>query len=279
MDLYTVPSVTFFRPGCSELFQIPPGPEREYGRYDTDKLGFMLVSVTAREHRLRLIHTHGKGENEKLAHWNDLRLNETGDIQTQVSPVGISVRHTWAHRYELPFDNLDEFNRKMARNDHWLPALWEMGIQRIRLPVGDLSDDNRRRRISARLEKGFRFTFFSAGMPSDGIQEVLRRHHRLMEAWQVIVPQYRMAEVLERIETIKIDIPVRTYLSKLARLAKQWDIALNQLVIACMLAMPGMGPVIPSVSSVSQLDSNAKGGRINFCREEIREIEEILTEK
>jgi aryl-alcohol dehydrogenase-like predicted oxidoreductase len=85
--------------------------------------------------------------------------------------------------------------------------------------------------------------------------------------------------VLERIETIKIDIPVRTYLSKLARLAKQWDIALNQLVIACMLAMPGMGPVIPSVSSVSQLDSNAKGGRINFCREEIREIEEILTEK
>jgi 3',5'-cyclic AMP phosphodiesterase CpdA len=217
MDLYTVPSLTFVRPGYSELFQIPPGPEREYGRYDTDKLGFMLVSVTAREHRLRLIHTYGRGENEELTPWDGLRLQEAAvAVPEFVSPVGVTLRHTWAHSYELPFDNLDEFNRKLARNDHWLPALWEMGIQRVRLPVDDLSDDNRRRRISALIEKGFRFTFFSAGMPSDRIREILRRHHRLMEAWEVIVPQYRMAEVLRDIETIKADIPVRTYLSKLA---------------------------------------------------------------
>jgi hypothetical protein len=43
-----------------------------------------------------------------------------------------------------------------------------------------------------------------------------------------------------------------------------------------MLSIPGMGPVIPSVSSVSQLESNAMGGRITFSREEILEIQEIL---
>lgn len=216
MDLYTVPSVTFVRPDYSELFQVPPGPEREYGRYDTDKLGFMLVSVTGREHRLRLIHTYGRGANEELTHWDGRRLQETEDVPDQVSPVGITLRHTWAHSYELPFDNLDEFNRKFARNDHWLPAMWEMGIQRIRLPMGDLTGDNRRRRIAALIKKGFRFTFFSAGMPSDRIRDLLRRHHRLMEAWEVIVPQYRLAEVLRDIETIKTESPVRTYLSRLA---------------------------------------------------------------
>ncbi len=221
MDLYTVPSITFIRPGYSELFQVSPGPEREYGRFDTDKLGFMLVAVTARDHRLRLIHTQGRGENEELTPWNDLRLKEAGNVPEQVSPVGVTLRHTWAHSYELPFDNLDEFNRKLARNDHWLPALWEMGIQRVRLPVGDLTDDNRRRRIAALIKKGFRFTFFSAGMPSDRIRKILGQHHLLIEAWEIIVPQYRMAEVLDDIETIKTDIPVRTYLSKLAHTSRE----------------------------------------------------------
>jgi aryl-alcohol dehydrogenase-like predicted oxidoreductase len=68
-------------------------------------------------------------------------------------------------------------------------------------------------------------------------------------------------------------------IQKLARLSKKWDITLNQLVIAYMLAIPGMGPVIPSVSSVNQLESNAMGGRITFSPEEIRAIEEVLTVK
>jgi len=68
-------------------------------------------------------------------------------------------------------------------------------------------------------------------------------------------------------------------IKKLACLAKKWELTLNQLVIAYMLAIPGMGPVIPSVSSVAQLESNARGGRITFSREEIGVIEGILTEK
>jgi hypothetical protein len=221
MDLYTVPSLTFVRPGYSELFQIPPGADREYGRFDTGKLGFMLVSITARDHRLRLIHTHGKGENEELTHWDGRRLQEAEGSLSQVSPVGVTLRHTWANSYELPFDNLDEFNRKLARNDHWLPALWEMGIQRVRLPVGDLNREDRCRRISALIKKGFRFTFFSAGVPAHRTREFVKQHHRLMEAWEIIAPQYRLAEVVEGIKSLKADIPVRTYLSRLAHTSQE----------------------------------------------------------
>jgi aryl-alcohol dehydrogenase-like predicted oxidoreductase len=68
-------------------------------------------------------------------------------------------------------------------------------------------------------------------------------------------------------------------IKKLADLSKEWDISLNQLVIAYMLSRPGVGPIIASVSSVGQLESNAYGGRITFSKEEILKIEEILTDK
>jgi aryl-alcohol dehydrogenase-like predicted oxidoreductase len=56
--------------------------------------------------------------------------------------------------------------------------------------------------------------------------------------------------------------PVMEKLHQLAALAHEWDMELSQLVLAYMLALPGMGPVIPSVSSVQQVESNAAAGKI-----------------
>jgi len=68
-------------------------------------------------------------------------------------------------------------------------------------------------------------------------------------------------------------------IKKLAGLAKGRGITLNQLAIAYMLSIPGMGPVIPSVSSVDQLESNTLGGRIQLSENEIAAIKDILTGK
>jgi aryl-alcohol dehydrogenase-like predicted oxidoreductase len=65
-------------------------------------------------------------------------------------------------------------------------------------------------------------------------------------------------------------------LRELNILAEEWDLKLNQLVIAYMLTLPGMGPVIPSVSSVKQLESNAASVKINFKKEQINRITKIL---
>jgi aryl-alcohol dehydrogenase-like predicted oxidoreductase len=62
----------------------------------------------------------------------------------------------------------------------------------------------------------------------------------------------------------------------LARLAHQWNLKLNQLVIAYMLTIPGMGPVIPASSGVDQLTSNAAAGIINLTEEQIKEIKDLL---
>lgn len=65
-------------------------------------------------------------------------------------------------------------------------------------------------------------------------------------------------------------------LHQLAELSLEWGMSLNQLVIAYMLTLPGMGPVIPSSSNVQQLESNAAAGKIDLTDEQKKRIKEVL---
>jgi len=78
--------------------------------------------------------------------------------------------------------------------------------------------------------------------------------------------------VLEKVATK----PVMTKLHRLAVLAHEWDLTLNQLALAYMLTLPGMGPVIPGVSSIAQLESNAAAGQITLSEEQKRQVEAAL---
>ena len=62
----------------------------------------------------------------------------------------------------------------------------------------------------------------------------------------------------------------------LTQLAHQWDMELNQLVLAYMLHLPGMGPVIPAVSNTNQLSSNAAAGTICLTQEQQIKIKDLL---
>lgn len=65
-------------------------------------------------------------------------------------------------------------------------------------------------------------------------------------------------------------------LNALASLSSQLGIELSQLVMAYMLTMKGMGPVIPSSSSVKQLESNAAAGKIVLTEEQIAKVKSIV---
>jgi 1-deoxyxylulose-5-phosphate synthase len=66
-------------------------------------------------------------------------------------------------------------------------------------------------------------------------------------------------------------------LRALADLARQAGLELSQLALAYMLALPGMGPVIPGVTSVEQLESNAAAGKVELSAEQIQQVREILS--
>ena len=63
---------------------------------------------------------------------------------------------------------------------------------------------------------------------------------------------------------------------QLASLASKWGLSLSQLALAYMLTLPGMGPVIPSMSSVAQLESNAEGGKVDLDDEQRAQVRALL---
>jgi aryl-alcohol dehydrogenase-like predicted oxidoreductase len=76
----------------------------------------------------------------------------------------------------------------------------------------------------------------------------------------------RTKEVVKKIDT-------------LVDLAQNWDMKLNQLVLAYMLTLPGMGAVIPSASNVKQLESNGAAGKIDLSSEQINKIKAVVGSK
>lgn len=67
-------------------------------------------------------------------------------------------------------------------------------------------------------------------------------------------------------------------LRRLAALAHDWGLKLNELALTYMLALPGMGPVIPSVTSIEQLESNAKAGKLTLSQEQIEKVRVALAD-
>ena len=63
---------------------------------------------------------------------------------------------------------------------------------------------------------------------------------------------------------------------RLADLAHAWGYEVNQLTLAYMLTLPGMGPVIPASSTVTQLESNARAGKIELSGDQIQQIRSAL---
>jgi aryl-alcohol dehydrogenase-like predicted oxidoreductase len=72
------------------------------------------------------------------------------------------------------------------------------------------------------------------------------------------------------------DPNVAARLAALGRLARKWGLPLNELVLAYMLTIPGMGPVIPASSTVAQIESNAKSALLKLEHDQLNQIEETL---
>ncbi len=73
-----------------------------------------------------------------------------------------------------------------------------------------------------------------------------------------------------------ITVREKECLSGLSSLAKEWGIRLSELVISYMLTLPGMGPIIPSSSSLEQLRSNAYGGKLVLTEEQKVRVKDVL---
>lgn len=176
---YVLPSVTNLRQDYAELFRIEPADE--YGRNDTEKLGFFMVDVFQDRHVPRLVHTHGHvaAPDEK----------KHASVRAVPSPIGVHARHAWAEEVEMPYNGpLDELSRKRVRNDYPLLAIWDLGIQKLRVPISDLADERIRSRMKDLHRLTRRFTVFSFGEPDNATIQLMKAHRSIVEQWEIVLP-------------------------------------------------------------------------------------------
>lgn len=184
-DCYLLPSTAFVRQDYAEMFHIGPGPE--FGRNDAPKLGYILVHVYEDRHDFEMVRCYGieRGKEESYP----------GDMEKPLAPVncrtnsqalvGFDLRQDWMEQIQIPPSGaLDEFGRKWVRNDYTLLALWEMGVKKLRAPVSDLMNKDRRKRIEDLNHLGFEFTFYSWGLPDATDLAVLHPYSHLISAWE-----------------------------------------------------------------------------------------------
>lgn len=182
---YLLPSTAFTRQDYSEMFRI--GPNYGFGRDDQAKLGYLLVHVYRNGHEFELVRCGGMeiGAGSKRR-FNTRRIDSVSPGRNRFPVMGFDLRHDWLERVQIPpTGGLDEFDRKTVRNDYAMLALWEMGSRRLRIPLSDLMDQARRKRLDDLVRLGFQFTLFSC-LPSDpGITKLVLENSRLLESWEI----------------------------------------------------------------------------------------------
>jgi hypothetical protein len=171
-ELYLLPSTAFLRHDYTEFYRVHPG--EEHGRCDKEKLGYMAVDVYERGHVAHLVRTHGEG---LAANEAPPRTRRTPKVHTKTSPsrnFGVEMRHAWAEVAQIPCTGgIEEFGRKLARNDYQVMALWEMGLRSLKVPEQDLNDGETAARARLMSDLGHDFIVTACGVPSEAFARQL----------------------------------------------------------------------------------------------------------
>ncbi len=159
VKLVCLPPTSFIRQDYAELFPTSPSPE--FGRDDVNKYSVCQITVESEGFGLELLPTSG-------IEW-EVEAQTTLTIPRRRSlPIVPHLRHAWFEARHLPYNGpMEEFARKLARNDYPLLRLLQLGIDTVRIPVADIEAPEGMQRVSDWNTAGIRFVLFNVGEVSD----------------------------------------------------------------------------------------------------------------
>jgi len=64
-------------------------------------------------------------------------------------------------------------------------ALWEIGTKHLRIPVADVVDTERAKRLHDLYRLGFRFSLYSFDQPSSQLIDTVLRHAKIFDSWEL----------------------------------------------------------------------------------------------
>jgi hypothetical protein len=217
-EMYLLPATSFLRHDYTEFYRIGPGDE--YGRNDSGKFGYFVVDVHEGGHVAHCVRTFGAtlAEGADGTFSAPAALERVHTKRSRGVSVGVDLRHPWAELVEIAATGgVQEFERKRARNDYPLLALWEMGVRHLRVPLQDFLDPGVRRRMRMLREAGHAFHAFCFGVPDGKSRDALERDASVLESLEIVLPWSRMPAALPALRRFRAATGVRIALSKLRK--------------------------------------------------------------
>jgi len=216
-EMYILPSTAFVRQDYSEMYRIEPGDQ--FGRNDEPKLGYFIVRVYEQGHVVENVRTYGRTlEPGAQLPAPSERVSVPQTKESAVTTVALDMRHAWAEELVVaPSGGVDEFERKLARNDYPVLAMWEMGIKRMRVPLQDLMDEKTRRRMKIMAGAGHLFHVHSYGVPEAGTHAFLRDHAELVHRLEIVINWEKAGERIKEISLLAAETGLPIYLSRVNR--------------------------------------------------------------
>ena len=214
-EYYIVPSTCFVRHDYSEMYRIGGGSQQ--GRNDSAKLGHITLEVYEKGH---VAHYHRSfagclAEDSAGAPPSVKRPHvKTVDIQN----IYIDMRHAWAEELTVaPSGAVDEFRRKIARNDYPIMALWEMGIRGLRVPIQDLENDKTRRRMQIMTEVGHNFHVYVYDIPTGKQISLIKKNVHLLSQLEIVISWDKIQNYTKVLEELNNQTELNIILSRVNR--------------------------------------------------------------
>lgn len=229
-EYYVLPSTCFVRHDYSEMYRIDGGDQK--GRNDAQKLGFLTLDVYETGHVAQYHRTNGAVLPEGGGPVPDIVARPHVKTATRAG-IYVDMRHAWAEELSVaPSGAVDEFRRKIARNDYPVMALWEMALRGMRVPIQDLADPATRRRMSLMCGVGHVFQVYLYGMPDKAEAALLRKHVDLVGRLELVLGWADVPGLIPRIEALKSETNLPLCLSRVNRTdaAKHTGARFNHLI-------------------------------------------------
>ncbi|MEZ5660895.1 MAG: metallophosphoesterase [Burkholderiaceae bacterium] len=209
---YMLPSTAFMRHDFSAFYRL--APQVEFGRGDPGRFGYFIVDVHVDGHvaysvrsGARRLAADGAGDGaldgagagagavpgagaesgdtdaEAASATTVDGLTNASDALVLAHPavsgfagVGVELRHPWAQSEQIAATGgVQEFGRKLARNDYPLQAMLEMGVRLVKVPLIDYREPASRERLRLLRRMGMNAIVSRLGAPDPGWTD-LREH-------------------------------------------------------------------------------------------------------
>ena len=236
MHQFVLPSTSIIRHDYLEFFMATP--TREMGRFDPAKTGFFWVDVYPERHVPYLIRASNK-LNFKAHPWNPVGTAVTIDLRRPWCELG-DVATPWG---------VEIFERKYARNDYPLSALWEMGILQFRIPISDILDPRVAKRFRELADLGHRFTVVMFGLPDEERRAALAQHESAINAIEVVVLSSQWPNMIQSLSQLRRSCAFEIYLNPVHPEVQGWTTHHGLKLersdeIECALKQPGLREAI-----------------------------------